>query len=72
MTKPPDLNDMFLAGLSLQTAVALERDIEASPSVDPAAWWQVIWRLAAAQEAQSTYRASYQPGPCEKPKTLAH
>ena len=41
-TKPPNLNDMFLAGLPLREAVLLERNIEAHPEVDSSQWWALL------------------------------
>lgn len=40
--KIPDLNDMFVAGLELRDAVALEREIVACPEADSAEWWAKI------------------------------
>ena len=40
--RPPDLNDMFVAGLELRDAVALEREIKTRPEIEPSHWWAII------------------------------
>ena len=72
MIKPPDLNDMFLAGLPLQMAVTLERDIEASPTIDPDAWWHVMRRLAASLAVPADCQVSDQCVPDGTQGTLKH
>ena len=37
--KPPEMSDMFLAGLPVREAAALEREIERHPEVNPSHWW---------------------------------
>lgn len=44
--QPPDLNDMFVAGLPLRVAVEMEREIKRDPS-DPAGWWKILRAVAA-------------------------
>ena len=41
--KPPDLNDMFLAGLELRDAVRVERAIKTRPEVNSEDWWRLIY-----------------------------
>jgi hypothetical protein len=45
--RAPDLNDMFLNGLSLRQAVALEKAIKGNPEVPAAEWWTLMRGLAA-------------------------
>lgn len=40
--RAPDINDMFLAGLPLREAVALEAEIKSHPEVLVSHWWALI------------------------------
>ena len=40
--EPPEISDMFVAGLELRDSVALEREIAAHPEIAPAEWWARI------------------------------
>ena len=39
---PPNMNDMFLVGLPLSLAAALERDIAENPTMPVANWWKIL------------------------------
>jgi hypothetical protein len=43
--KPPDLNDMFLAGLWLADALLLEKAIGDEPDVPADVWWDRLARI---------------------------
>ena len=45
----PHLGDMFVAGLDLRDAVALEREMAAYPETDPDEWWSKIVALQCSQ-----------------------
>ena len=47
-TKPPELIDMFLAGLEAKDATDLNRQIEQNPEVEPEFWWSLISRPAGS------------------------
>jgi hypothetical protein len=41
-SSPPDMTDMFLAGLELREAVAIHRAIKNQPDVPADQWWRLI------------------------------
>ncbi len=40
--RPPDIGDMFIAGLELRDAHLLKQQIERNPHIDPEVWWQML------------------------------
>ena len=40
--KPPELIDMFLAGVDAKRAAALTKQIEKYPEIDAEFWWSLI------------------------------
>lgn len=46
MDRSPDITDMFVGGLPLEEAVALEREIESRDDVTPAQWWERMRQIA--------------------------
>ena len=47
---PPDINDMFVAGLQLRQAVAIEREIAAHPEVSADYWWKLVKSFAPSAQ----------------------
>ena len=43
---PPDMSDMFLAGLNVRRSAVLERAIDENPEVLPEEWWRILRSVA--------------------------
>jgi hypothetical protein len=41
-SSPPNMTDMFIAGVELREAVAIMRAIETQPDKPPSYWWKLV------------------------------
>jgi len=64
--EPPNLADLFLAGLSARNAHFFYKTIETNPDIPPDVWWAELNAIKAE-------RASYlYPSEDDQPSGLAH
>jgi hypothetical protein len=52
LARPPHMGDMFLAGLELRQAVALQRRIADQPELTPDVWWALLEEMATGAAPQ--------------------